>query len=229
MPLPTIHELKRPTLECLDQGIIDSDLIRDRLARDFGLTRNDRTATLTNRIPTFVNNHAWALVRLQNDGLIRGVARKTYEISETGQAVLRGRIRQEFAVEPPRTDRMPLWARRWVYVANRKNGADGPRFTEHHLLELWRRCGGRCAVTRLPFSEEKIGLGKAKRAFAPSIDKIDPAGFYTVENCRLVMVAINFAINAWGLEVYLRLAEAAIRGLEYVGAGVPAVGRPTGV
>jgi hypothetical protein len=81
----------------------------------------------------------------------------------------------------------------------------------------------------LPFSEEKIGLGKAKRAFAPSIDKIDPAGFYTVENCRLVMVAINFAINAWGLEVYLRLAEAAIRGLEYVGAGVPAVGRPTGV
>jgi hypothetical protein len=82
MPLPTIDELKRPTLECLDQGIIDSDLIRDRLARDFGLTRNDRTATLTNRIPTFVNNHAWALVRLQNDGLIRRVARKIYEITE---------------------------------------------------------------------------------------------------------------------------------------------------
>lgn len=109
---------------------------------------------------------------------------------------------------------MPPWARTWIYAAERKNGPEGPRFTEQDLLELWRRCGGRCAVTKLPFSEEKIGLGKAKRAFAPSIDKIDPTDFYTVENCRLVMVAINFAINSWGLEVYLRLAQAAVEAAE---------------
>ena len=78
-------------------------------------------------------------------------------------------------------------------------------------MELWRQCAGRCAVTGLEYSEKKVGSGQAKRAFAPSIDKIDPSGIYELENCRLVMVAINFALNAWGLEVYLDLAKAAVR------------------
>ena len=105
---------------------------------------------------------------------------------------------------------MPKWAKTWISRADRHNGPSGPRFTENDLLELWRRCDGRCAVTGLNFSEEKVGGGRAKRAFAPSIDKIDPSGVYELENCRLVMVAINFALNAWGLEVYLDLAEAAV-------------------
>jgi hypothetical protein len=217
MSLPSVNELKRLTLACLDQGITDSGLIRDRLARDLRLTGDDLARELQNRMPTFVNNHAWALVRLQNDGLIRRVARKTYEITKAGRAFLRGPTREEFRVESPQPGRMPKWARRWIYTADRKNGPDGPRFTEKDLLELWQRCDGRCTVTKLPFSEEKIGLGKAKRAFAPSIDKIDPAGGYTVDNCRLVMVAINFAINAWGLEVYLTLAGAAIRAVDDAG------------
>jgi hypothetical protein len=78
------------------------------------------------------------------------------------------------------------------------------------LVALWHRCGGRCAITGLPFSEKKVGGGQAKRAFAPSLDRIDPEGPYARENCRLVMVAVNFAMNAWGLEVYLGLAKAAV-------------------
>jgi hypothetical protein len=217
MPLPTVEQLKRPTLACLEAGVTDSDAIRGRLATEFGLTGDDLELTLQNRVPTFVNNHAWALVRLQNAGLIRRVARKSYAITEAGRALLRGQIHEDYTVEAPRPDRMPAWARRWVYAADRKNGSDGPRFTDDHLLELWRRAGGRCEVTRLPFSEEKVGSGKAKRAYAPSIDKIDPAGFYTVKNCRLVMVAINFALNAWGLDVYRKLAEAAVRAKEDIG------------
>jgi len=214
MPLPSIDELKRPTLEYLYRSVVNSDLISPSSGRDFGMTSADLAIRLESRIPTFVNNHAWALVRLQNDGLIQKTGHKTYHITDAGKAFLTGRLRKDFRVEPPETGQMPLWARRWIYVADRKNGPDGPRFTEQDLLELWRRCGGRCAVTRLSFSEEKVGLGKAKRAFAPSIDKIDPAGLYSVENCRLVMVAINFAINAWGLEVYLRLARAAVEAAE---------------
>jgi Mrr N-terminal domain len=214
MPLPTVDQLKRPTLVYLEQGVTDSDSIRDRLASDFGLTGDDLALTLQNRIPTFVNNHAWALVRLQNGGLIQRAARKSYVITEAGRAFLRGQVHEDYHVEPPRPGQMPVWARRWIYAANRKNSPDGPPFTEDDLLELWQRCGGRCAVTKLPFSEEKVGLGKAKRAFAPSIDKIDPAGFYTLDNCRLVMVAINFAINSWGLAVYRKLARAAIAAME---------------
>lgn len=34
---------------------------------------------------------------------------------------------------------------------------------------------------------------------------------YTRENGRLVMVAVNFAMNSWGLDVYLALARDAVR------------------
>jgi hypothetical protein len=73
------------------------------------------------------------------------------------------------------------------------------------------RCSGRCKITHLDFSDEKVGLGQAKRAYAPSLDRIDPEGLYAADNCRLVMVAINFALNAWGEEVYVCLARAAVR------------------
>jgi hypothetical protein len=47
------------------------------------------------------------------------------------------------------------------------------------------------------------------------LDRIDPEGLYTADNCSLVMVAVNFALNAalnaWGEETYLRLARAAVR------------------
>jgi hypothetical protein len=43
------------------------------------------------------------------------------------------------------------------------------------------------------------------------LDRIDPEGLYAADNCRLVMVAINFALNAWGEEVYVCLARAAVR------------------
>ena len=65
MPLPSIDELKRPTLEYLYRSVVNSDLIRHHLARDFGLTSADLAIRLESRIPVFVNNHAWALVRLQ--------------------------------------------------------------------------------------------------------------------------------------------------------------------
>lgn len=66
-------------------------------------------------------------------------------------------------------------------------------------------------MTGLPFSLEQIGSGKAKRVFAPSLDRVQAGGCYSRENCRLVMVGVNFAINRWGLDTYLRLAEAAVR------------------
>lgn len=106
---------------------------------------------------------------------------------------------------------MPPWARRLIYAANQRNEPDIAPFTENDLMTLWEQCGGRCAITRLEFTDEKVGTGRARRAFAPSLDKIDPEGAYTVDNCRLVILAVNFALNAWGEEVYLRLARAAVR------------------
>ncbi len=77
------------------------------------------------------------------------------------------------------------------------------------LVVLWRDCGGRCAVTRGEFSNETVGRGLVKRAYAPSLDRIDHEKPYTRDNCRLVMVAVNFAMNTWGEDTFLRLATLA--------------------
>ena len=95
--------------------------------------------------------------------------------------------------------------------ANRSNPAGTPYFTNDDLIALWHDCGGRCSVTGLVFSFDSVGSSLVKRAYAPSLDRITAGAPYTRENCRLVMVAINFAMNAWGLDVYLCLANAAVQ------------------
>jgi hypothetical protein len=49
--------------------------------------------------------------------------------------------------------------------------------------------------------------------YAPSLDRLDPTAGYSRENCRLVSVGINFAMNRWGLDTYLELAEASVNQL----------------
>ena len=79
----------------------------------------------------------------------------------------------------------------------------------YHLTEddekyLVDRCAGACELTGTPFSAERYGAHKAP--FAPSIDRIDSSKGYTRENCRIISVAANFAMNEWGEEVLRKLA-----------------------
>ena len=69
----------------------------------------------------------------------------------------------------------------------------------HRMLD---ECGWRCAVTGAPFSMEIV---KGKRPYAPSIDRIECSDGYLPGNCRLVCVAVNFALNVWGEDVLWRL------------------------
>lgn len=57
---------------------------------------------------------------------------------------------------------------------------------------------GRCAVTGLPFNLD----GSARDPFKPSLDRIDNALGYSAGNCRLVLMAVNLAMNVWGPEVF---------------------------
>jgi len=66
-------------------------------------------------------------------------------------------------------------------------------------------------LTHLAFRETSVGEGKARRPFAPSLDRIDPGEPCSRRNCRLVLQAVNFALNAWGDDVLLAIAEAAIK------------------
>lgn len=70
------------------------------------------------------------------------------------------------------------------------------------ILDLMKAANWRCMVTNSPFSLEKHGT---YRPFAPSLDRTDSSRGYSRENCRLVCVAANFAMNTWGDKVLRRL------------------------
>jgi hypothetical protein len=65
-------------------------------------------------------------------------------------------------------------------------------------------------LTKLPFRETSVGAGRARRPFAPSLDRIDSRQAYSRRNCRLILQAVNFALNAWGDDVFFAIAEGAI-------------------
>ncbi len=90
-----------------------------------------------------------------------------------------------------------------------RNNARGRRSIGFTLLveDVYRMLdeqGWVCAVTRHDFSFVQIA---GKRPFAPSIDRIDSAQGYSRENCRVVCVATNYAMNVWGEEVFRSLLE----------------------
>lgn len=70
---------------------------------------------------------------------------------------------------------------------------------------MWEASGGRCSVSGIPFDLNKC-VASRRRPFAVSIDRIDCSAGYTKENCRIVCVAVNYAMSDWGLGVLERIA-----------------------
>jgi hypothetical protein len=65
---------------------------------------------------------------------------------------------------------------------------------------------GICEVTGLPFNLSV--LSTAKRPFAPSIDKKDPKGYYTKDNCQVVCFIYNVAKSEFTHDDVVTLANA---------------------
>jgi hypothetical protein len=101
---------------------------------------------------------------------------------------------------------MPPWAR--ILIGRAKCRTPLPGFTEEDMMTVWERCEGRCAVSGLEFSEVVVGTGRARKPYAPSLDRIDRSRGYEPDNVRLVTAVANFAMNAWGREPLLDLARA---------------------
>ncbi len=198
MVIPKRNELRSETLDCLGRGIMRSDTMRDDIAKRLGLDPKH---------PTFINTHAWALVDLQAEGVIEKVADGTYALADAPSSA----IRKPERVTPPIVGECPKWARNLKSAANSRNNNtfySAIRLTEADMVRLWDRCGGVCSLSGLPFSGEKIGTGKARRPYYPSLDRIDSELPYSVDNCRLVLQAVNFALNRFGDEVFRTIAQA---------------------
>ena len=110
------------------------------------------------------------------------------------------------APPPKMINGMPAWAARLFRRSKHRAKERGILWalTRPDLAELARRCGGRCEVSgvRLVFTESG-----AKGPYGPSLDRIDSANAYTLANTRIVCLGVNFALNSWGLEVFLPIAR----------------------
>lgn len=77
----------------------------------------------------------------------------------------------------------------------------------HYVRYLFEKSGGKCALTGIQF-DCNFGSAYSRRPWAPSLDRIDSKIGYVEGNCRLVCVAVNTALNEWGLDVLRTIAEA---------------------
>lgn len=76
------------------------------------------------------------------------------------------------------------------------------------FLVIAVRAAGRCEISAIPFTLGEARGRYERRPWAPSIDRIDSAKGYSVTNCRLVCIAVNLAMNTWGIDTLQTMARA---------------------
>lgn len=112
------------------------------------------------------------------------------------------------AVEAP-----PNWLSgysRVLHAQAKRRAADADilfELTVNDVATLAMANNWRCSLTGIRFSKDEAGK-KGARPYMPSVDRIDCTRGYTRDNCRLVCVAVNFAMNSWGEAVFNRIATA---------------------
>lgn len=84
--------------------------------------------------------------------------------------------------------------------------------TQADFDALWERSGGRCMLTGIPFDVGNA-LHFKRRPYIPSLDRIDSTQGYVAGNVRLICFAMNAALNAWGEDMFRKLAEGYLTGL----------------
>lgn len=90
---------------------------------------------------------------------------------------------------------------RQLYRYSKKNALNRKKtfdLTYDEFEVLVEKANGRCMFSGIVFSNAYALESGVKRPFAPSIDRIDSKKGYSLENCRLVCVIVNLAMNEWG-------------------------------
>lgn len=101
------------------------------------------------------------------------------------------------------------WARKLWQDSKRRATQRGVTFTLtlNEFAEIVDRSAGFCEVSGHPLTLTATGQ---KGPYGPSIDRLQPLHGYTASNVRIVCVAVNFALNSWGLDAFMPLAKALV-------------------
>lgn len=130
-------------------------------------------------------------------------------------------LKSQFAGHPLLTPVVCRWLRKRLLVIN---GAAQRRGLVSSLLEddlhaMWVVQQGRCAITGIPMDCADVGN---KAPAAPSVDRIDSAGNYTVDNTHLVCYAINIMKNDMPLDRFKRWCALVVaQDVRDIAAGMP--------
>ena len=107
------------------------------------------------------------------------------------------------------------WAKRLLsnVKKNAKARAIPVDLTLEDVKDLLLACGGRCTLSGIRFSWAGSANGANRHPWIPSLDRIDSQKHYFRDNCRVVCVAVNYALNEFGEDVLLQIAAGMIRKL----------------
>jgi hypothetical protein len=83
------------------------------------------------------------------------------------------------------------------------------------VCNMFERQDYKCDVTGIPFHETVAHTKYRMSPFMPSIDRISSEDDYRIDNCRLVCVAANYAMNIWGEWVLKEMVASMIANGEY--------------
>lgn len=124
---------------------------------------------------------------------------------------------------------LPSWAKKLLRSARQRAKTRGIDFflSVDDMGLLVNQANGVCSVSKIPFdtSCRDSGLKKFERnPYAPSIDRIDSTKGYFLENCRLVSIAVNYALGTWGDSV-LKTIALGVCGVNYKHIDLPDVPR----
>lgn len=111
-----------------------------------------------------------------------------------------------------RLERFRTLAEKAVTRAHYRDIARGrvSEITADWMLAQIGRQNLRCALTGIPFAPPDRDSAWSKNPYAPSLDRIDCSKGYEIGNVRVVLLAVNVALNEWGEDVFREIAAALV-------------------
>lgn len=107
-------------------------------------------------------------------------------------------------------DGLPWWAQS-MYLGAEKRAKDKGMLNFIGLDEFRAvidRCAGKCEVSGIELDQTR---GGGRKAFGPSIDRIDSSKGYVAGNVRIVALMVNQALGEWGENELMVMVNAVTR------------------